>query len=42
MGLEYFCNEGDELWSKSDKDFAEFAIDESTRVGIINKVDALE
>jgi len=42
MGLEYFCNEGDELWSKSDKDFAQFAIDELARIDIIDKVDVLD
>jgi len=42
IGLEYFCNEGDELWSKSDKDFAEFAIDELARIDIIDKVDVLD
>jgi len=42
MGLEYFCNEGDELWSKSDPDFAEFAIDELAGIGVIDKNDVLD
>ena len=42
IGLEYFCNEGDELWSMSDDDFKAFAIDELDRIGIINKDDVLD
>jgi len=40
--LEYFCNEGDELWSKSDEDFAKFAIDELAKIDIIEKEDVLD
>ena len=42
MGLEYFCTEGDELWNKSDEDFAEFAIDELAKINIIEKDDVLD
>jgi len=42
IGLEYFCNEGDELWSKSDDDFAKFAIDELAKIDIIEKEDVLD
>ena len=42
IGLEYFCNEGDELWSKPDDDFTEFAIDEVVKIGIIEKDDVLD
>jgi protoporphyrinogen oxidase len=42
MGLEYMCNEGDELWNKSDDDFATFAIDELSKIGIIDKKDVLD
>ncbi len=42
IGLEYFCNEGDELWSKSDDDFAKFAIDELSKIDIIEKEDVLD
>ncbi len=40
IGLEYFCNEGDELWSMKDKDFTEFGIKELEKIDIIdsNKV----
>ena len=27
VGLEYFCNEGDERWNMTDEEFAKFAID---------------
>jgi len=37
IGLEYFCNTGDDLWSKSDSDFIKFAIDELASIGIIDK-----
>jgi len=42
MGLEYFCNENDELWNKSDAEFAEFAADELAHIGIIDKGDVLD
>lgn len=42
IGLEYFCNEGDELWEKPDKEFIDFAIDELTSIGIIDKDDVID
>lgn len=42
IGLEYFCNEGDELWSKSDEAFIKFAIDELDKIDIIKKEDVLD
>jgi len=42
IGLEYFCNEGDELWNSPDDDFASFAIDELAKIDIINKEDVLD
>jgi protoporphyrinogen oxidase len=42
IGLEYLCNEGDELWNKSDSAFSEFAIDELAKIGIIDKEDVLD
>lgn len=42
IGLEYFCNEGDMLWSKSDSDFIQFAIDELSKIGIIEKQNVLD
>jgi protoporphyrinogen oxidase len=35
LGLEYFCNEGDELWSLADKELMELAIGELSAIGII-------
>ncbi len=37
IGLEYFVNEGDELWSMSDADFIDFAAGELISLGIIEK-----
>lgn len=42
IGLEYFCNEGDELWEKENSEFAKFAIDELAKIKIINKEDVLD
>jgi protoporphyrinogen oxidase len=42
LGMEYFCNEGDELWSMSDEDFFRFAVDELARIHIINKEDVID
>jgi protoporphyrinogen oxidase len=42
IGLEYFGNEGDELWSKPDEQFIKFAIDELAKIDIIEKGDVLD
>ncbi len=34
IGLEYFCNEGDELWQMKDPDFIQFAIKELDSIDI--------
>ena len=34
LGLEYFCNEGDDLWSQSDSAFLEFAARELVHLGL--------
>lgn len=36
IGLEYFCEEGDDFWNLSDEKATAFAVDELTRMGIIN------
>lgn len=36
LGLEYFCNEGDELWTMEDAAFADFAAGELAKIGIID------
>ncbi len=42
IGLEYFCNEGDELWSMTDKDFLEFAKMELAKIDIISLKEVLD
>lgn len=42
LGLEYFCNEGDSLWSKRDDEFIQFAINELEQIDIIDKEDVLD
>lgn len=42
MGLEYFCNQGDALWNKSDEEFKVFAIDELSKIGFIDKEQVLD
>jgi len=42
IGLEYFCNEGDDLWKKKDHDFIQFAIDELQSIDIIDSKDVLD
>lgn len=34
LGLEYFCDEGDALWNKSDPELIDFALEELARIGI--------
>jgi protoporphyrinogen oxidase len=42
IGLEYFCNEGDELWNKGDDEFINFAIKELHSINIIEKTAVLD
>ena len=42
LGLEYFCNEGDELWTMKDDEFSHFATDELAHIGIIDQKDVLD
>lgn len=35
IGLEYFCNEGDAMWTMSDQDFIELATKELEHIGVI-------
>ena len=39
LGLEYFANEGDKLWSLTDEQFTRFAISEVVKMGIIDSAD---
>lgn len=36
VGLEYFANEGDELWTMNDADFIKFAESELVKIGVID------
>ena len=36
IGLEYFCNEGDELWEMKDTEFIQFSINELQSIDIID------
>ena len=42
LGMEYFCTEGDELWSKDAKEMQDFAIDELAKIDIIEKKDVID
>lgn len=37
IGLEYFCNENDDLWNMQEQDFRNMAIDELKKIGIIEE-----
>lgn len=39
MGLEYFCNEGDELWSMTDEEFGKLGIREMVSMKLIGSED---
>ena len=39
LGLEYFCSEGDSLWSMSDEEFSELGISEMLKMGLIQNHD---
>jgi protoporphyrinogen oxidase len=42
LGLEYFCREGDELWSMNDSGFLDFAATELEKIGMIDRRDVLD
>jgi len=42
LGLEYFCQEGDDLWSMPNDKMLEFAADELERIGMIDRADVLD
>lgn len=42
IGVEYFCQVGDQLWSRSDADMAQLAIDELARINIIDPAEVLD
>jgi protoporphyrinogen oxidase len=42
IGLEYFVNDGDDLWSRPDADMIAFAIDEMVKIDFLRAEDVLD
>jgi protoporphyrinogen oxidase len=42
LGLEYFCNQSDEIWNLSDERMAALAVEELSRIGIIDAKEVLD
>jgi protoporphyrinogen oxidase len=42
LGVEYFCNDTDEIWRMPDADMARLAAEELDKIGIIDKNDLLD
>jgi protoporphyrinogen oxidase len=42
LGLEYFCAEGDDLWSMEDGAFLRFAASELAKIGLIQGQDVMD
>ncbi len=42
LGLEYFCSDGDDLWSMANSRFIDFAIDELCKIAMIDRGDVLD
>jgi protoporphyrinogen oxidase len=42
LGLEYFCQEGDDLWRQDDPAMIDFAAGELVKIGMIDRVDVLD
>lgn len=42
IGMEYFVNEGDALWSMSDEEFGSFAESELEKIGVIERADVVD
>ncbi|HEV2478279.1 MAG TPA: NAD(P)/FAD-dependent oxidoreductase [Puia sp.] len=42
IGMEYFCNKGDDFWDRSDEDIKGIAIDELEKIGLARKEDLLD
>jgi protoporphyrinogen oxidase len=42
LGLEYFCNEGDGLWTMADGAFLDFAAAELEKIGLIDRAEVLD
>jgi protoporphyrinogen oxidase len=42
VGLEYFCQQNDDLWSKSDEEMIEFAREEMVKLNLVERDDILD
>jgi len=42
LGLEYFCNEGDEIWTMEDEDLKKLGTDELERIGLADSEDFID
>lgn len=42
LGLEYFCNQGDDLWQMSDAELVELGKGELARIGLVDAADVLD
>ena len=42
IGLEYFVNEGDELWNMTDEAMTNLALDEMVKIGFIDRSDCID
>jgi protoporphyrinogen oxidase len=42
IGLEYFCNEGDEMWTMADDKFIDFAVGELEKIDVIKRENVLD
>ena len=42
VGMEYFTNEGDDIWVLPDEEMASLGVEELTRIGIIDPADVLD
>ena len=42
LGLEYFCNEGDQLWSMPDDQLRAFATQELVKIGFVQECDVVD
>jgi len=42
IGLEYFCNEGDDLWTRDDEAMKALGVEELERIGVIDAADVLD
>jgi protoporphyrinogen oxidase len=41
LGLEYFCDQGDDLWAMGDEEFLNFAGGELEKIGLIDRKDVI-